>query len=96
MNEVEEIHRLVITDQCQHLCRQGDNYGVSCRDCGAALRGYGYWGEGRANCLHSWITTGEEVEPVMCIYCQAVRTGESGLWQRGGSGLPEESSGSTA
>ncbi len=32
--------------QCSHNHRIGDNYGVTCQDCGEVLAGYGYWGEG--------------------------------------------------
>ena len=62
---------------CEHTKRVGDNYGVSCQDCGVTLEGYGYGGwfssnlTGRERCLHVWwkVSLGEEE----CPYCHATR-----------------------
>ena len=62
---------------CEHTKRIGDNYGVSCQDCGIALEGFGYGGwfgsnlTGREQCIHAWFTlsAGEEE----CLYCHATR-----------------------
>jgi hypothetical protein len=53
---------------CDHTRRIGDNYGVSCQDCGLALEGFGYGGwfgsnlTGREHCIHAWckVSAGEE------------------------------------
>lgn len=62
--------------KCQHLRRIGDNYGVSCGDCGAQLCGMGFWGEGKLYkearvCIHDWVEWNETEE--VCTFCQAVR-----------------------
>lgn len=51
---------------CQHNRRIGDNYGISCMDCGAQLAGYGNNGE-FASCLHEWYYHGDIHH---CMYCQ--------------------------
>lgn len=59
---------------CKHLNRVGDNYGESCRDCGAQLSGYGWGGWFGRNlteertCIHLWSPVGDGK---ICIYCQA-------------------------
>jgi hypothetical protein len=62
---------------CEHTKRVGDNYGVSCQDCGIVLEGFGYGGwlgsnpTGREQCFHVWwkVSAGEEE----CPYCHATR-----------------------
>jgi hypothetical protein len=62
---------------CEHTKRIGDNYGVSCQDCGIVLEGFGYGGwlgsnlTGRERCLHAWwkVSAGEEE----CLYCHTRR-----------------------
>jgi len=65
---------------CQHLRRQGDNYGVSCQTCGQALEGYGYGGffgsnlKGNEQCIQgefAWYKISAEQEE--CNYCHRVR-----------------------
>ncbi len=69
-------------NNCQHLHKIGDNYGLTCEDCGAQLEGYGYGGlfgqriVGTETCVHgSWqkISAGEE----QCLYCEEVREREN-------------------
>ena len=62
---------------CDHNKRVGDNYGVSCQDCGLALEGFGYGGwlggnlSGTEPCIHAWykVSAGEEE----CLYCHKAR-----------------------
>lgn len=58
---------------CSHNRTQGDNYGVTCLDCGEPIAGYGYWGEGSKTCRHSWVRMDDESTEEICIYCQACR-----------------------
>jgi len=67
-------------NNCQHLRRQGDNYGVTCQTCGAALEGYGFGGffgsnlTGNEQCLHgenAWYKISAEQEE--CQYCHRMR-----------------------
>ena len=58
---------------CQHNRTQGDNYGVTCLDCGEAIAGYGFWAEGSKVCIHDWGRMGDESTEEMCMYCQACR-----------------------
>jgi hypothetical protein len=59
---------------CEHLRRIGDNYGVSCQDCGAKLEGYGFVEFGRNltpkdECVyHIVMKNGDQ-----CIYCHRER-----------------------
>ncbi len=68
-----------MTNKCRHLREVGDNYGVSCLDCGERLSGYGYGGFFGANltpekeCIHEFLETGDGWK--VCIYCQCVRPG---------------------
>lgn len=61
---------------CEHEITQGDSYGVSCRACGAVLRGYGYGGFFGADlvpgreCLHEPVPLDNASN--ICIYCQRV------------------------
>jgi hypothetical protein len=64
---------------CDHNKRIGDNYGVTCQDCGEILEGYGYgdWLGSKVygkKCIHVWrkISASEEE----CNYCQARRERE--------------------
>ncbi len=58
---------------CPHRRRIGDNYGMTCEDCGQVLEGYGYWGQSHT-CLHVWAEYEGGKE---CLYCGAwVGTGE--------------------
>ncbi|MFL5658334.1 MAG: hypothetical protein ACJ8CB_29645, partial [Ktedonobacteraceae bacterium] len=62
---------------CQHLRRQGDNYGTTCQDCGAKLEGYGYGDffgsnlKGHEQCLHVWMKSNAQQEE--CLYCHMVQ-----------------------
>lgn len=75
---------------CQHNRTQGDNYGITCSDCGDAIAGYGFWGEGSKTCKHTWVKMSEESTEEICMYCQDYRpatpstTGR--LWQVGDLG----------
>jgi hypothetical protein len=60
-----------IPDDCEHRRTQGDNYGVTCLDCGATLEGCGYWAEGSKTCIHKYVPSGDNEE--ICAYCEAVR-----------------------
>lgn len=53
---------------CQHNHTVGDNYGITCADCGAILAGYGYWGEGSRTCNHLYVSNGEGRQ--VCLYCE--------------------------
>ncbi|WP_040007227.1 hypothetical protein [Fibrisoma limi] len=76
---------------CQHRTTQGDNYGITCMDCGEAIAGYGYWGEGSTVCKHDWARLDEESDEEMCMYCQAVRSAPpkpvAHRWQKGDLGI---------
>ncbi len=67
-------------DKCQHLSRQGDNYGISCQTCGQALEGYGFGGffgsnlAGNELCIHVWVKISAQEEN--CMYCFIVRPRE--------------------
>lgn len=63
---------------CDHRKRIGDNYGVSCSNCGQILEGFGYGGfiggnlTGVEKCIHqAWFTVNEREEE--CIYCHEQR-----------------------
>jgi hypothetical protein len=58
---------------CQHFNQIGDNYGLTCQDCGEVLEGYGYWGEGSNVCLHHWIECVEDNKYEQCLYCEYTR-----------------------
>lgn len=53
---------------CPHNSQVGDNYGLTCMDCGATLAGYGYWGEGLRECQHHFVNNGEGIQ--VCLYCE--------------------------
>jgi hypothetical protein len=66
--------------QCEHNRKIGDNYGLSCQDCGAVLEGYGNGGwfgsnlKGNERCIHganAWYTISDLEEA--CMYCQVIR-----------------------
>ena len=63
--------------KCQHRKRIGDNYGVTCQDCGAVLEGYGYGGffgnnlRGNEQCIHVWMKISTEQQE--CAYCYVMR-----------------------
>jgi len=65
---------------CEHSKRVGDNYGVSCQDCGLTLEGFGYGGwlgsnfTGRERCIHAWWKVSASEEE--CTYCHARRERE--------------------
>jgi hypothetical protein len=67
-------------NKCQHLSRQGDNYGITCQTCGAVLEGYGYGGffgsnlKGNEQCIHVWFKISAEQEE--CLYCHIMRERE--------------------
>jgi hypothetical protein len=52
---------------CPHDRKIGDNYGLSCADCGAQLEGYGCWGEGDGTCHHRFPS--DSLEGEKCAYC---------------------------
>jgi len=53
------------------LSKIGDNYGVTCMDCGEHLEGYGHWGEGGSPCRHgSWWRNDEGLD--VCLYCERI------------------------
>lgn len=51
---------------CEHQNKVGDNYGLTCLDCGEVLEGYGYWGQAD-RCRHVWVKSEGGCE---CLYCQ--------------------------
>ena len=56
---------------CPHNRKIGDNYGMTCADCGEVLEGYGEFARTRPKeCLHRW-------EPMpgyeVCAYCEETR-----------------------
>lgn len=55
---------------CQHNNKIGDNYGMSCQDCGERLEGYGYWAHEK-DCLHRFLPVGDTEE--ICTYCEMWR-----------------------
>lgn len=63
---------------CEHLSQIGDNYGVTCCDCGEPIWGYGYGGffgenlTGTEQCIHVWGSLDENYE--VCFYCQQTRS----------------------
>jgi DNA-directed RNA polymerase subunit RPC12/RpoP len=55
---------------CDHSRKIGDNYGVTCQDCGAVLEGFGFWAEGGSRCVkHLWLQDGSD--GFVCVYCEA-------------------------
>ena len=64
---------------CKHLNRIGDNYGESCRDCGAQLSGYGWGGffgsrlTDKETCIHLYAPMGEPGSQVICVYCERLK-----------------------
>jgi hypothetical protein len=52
---------------CTHRSKIGDNYGLSCADCGAQLEGYGCGGNGDGSCHHRFLPDGTDEE--LCVYC---------------------------
>lgn len=57
---------------CPHNTKVGDNYGMTCADCGQQLEGYGNWAEGNGICIHSWFDN-EDGKYEYCMYCQSER-----------------------
>jgi hypothetical protein len=56
---------------CKHKRKTGDEHGISCLDCGAALEGFGHMAKGSKTCIHKYIPAEENIE--YCKYCEAVR-----------------------
>lgn len=53
----------------------GDNYGMSCMNCGKQISGYGYYAHAK-DCIHSWY--GEpHMKHKTCIYCEMVTQNEN-------------------
>ena len=58
---------------CRHARKIGDNYGLTCQDCGERIEGYGYGGwfgsnlKGNEQCMHVWVNISDIAE--QCIYC---------------------------
>lgn len=72
-SKIEQIRSGAIP--CDHLVRQGDNYGESCHICGERLAGFGYWGK-HNDCLHHYVSMGEDSEYELCMYCEDTRKKE--------------------
>lgn len=64
---------------CPHHRQQGDNYGVTCMDCGETLSGYGYWAEGSQVCHHVWYPDPDD-EYETCMYCESTRKKLPGVY----------------
>jgi hypothetical protein len=47
---------------CPHDRKIGDNYGLSCADCGAQLEGLGFRGEGDGTCHHRFLSDGTDID----------------------------------
>lgn len=65
-----EVSRLVPVQllTCPHHRKQGDNYGLTCLDCGSVLEGYGYRAHIRS-CVHA--PHFQKGEPIgHCQYCE--------------------------
>jgi hypothetical protein len=60
--------------QCEHNKTIGDNYGVTCQDCGAVLEGYGYYAQGQRTCKHKFLNISATEE--QCIYCEEIQERE--------------------
>lgn len=58
---------------CWHRITQGDNYGITCMECGETLEGYGYWAESSNTCNHHFIPESPESENEICMYCETTR-----------------------
>ena len=63
---------------CSHARKIGDNYGLTCQDCGETIEGYGYGGwfgnnpNSNERCSHgSWYKINDHEEE--CMYCQSIR-----------------------
>jgi hypothetical protein len=60
---------------CEHNKRIGDNYGVTCQDCGEILEGYGNGGwfgsnlKGNEQCKHVWLNMPDRMDYEQCMYC---------------------------
>ena len=54
--------------KCKHKRKAGDNFGVSCLDCGSVLEGYGYIAKRSKTCIHKYVLT-ENISKI-CIYCE--------------------------
>jgi hypothetical protein len=58
---------------CRHARKIGDNYGLTCQDCGEVVEGYGYGGwfgsnlKGNERCMHVWVNISDIAE--QCMYC---------------------------
>ena len=61
---------------CPHHNKIGDNYGITCMDCGEALEGYGNWGEGSKECHHKFVRETLESDIDVCVYCERQRKHE--------------------
>lgn len=56
-------------NNCEHLRRVSDAYGITCLDCGEILAGYGYDHEGK-DCIHNGyyiFNCGDDIP--YCEYC---------------------------
>ena len=69
-----EKKEILMQQDCPHNRKIGDNYGMSCQDCGAQLSGYGYpkfWPNGRPPriCIHEWWDE-PHMKYKLCTYCE--------------------------
>ncbi len=67
---------------CTHPFIVGDNYGKTCKWCGATVGGYGSFGEGSRTCQHGgWMPCGpgggEGEGYEICVYCEEIRPAET-------------------
>jgi len=61
---------------CSHARKIGDNYGLTCQDCGETIEGYGGWFgsnlNGNETCSHGSRYKSNDLEEE-CVYCQSIR-----------------------
>ena len=56
-------------NNCPHDNKIGDNYGLSCKDCGKQLSGYGYFARHK-NCIHVFMPVAPDSDYKVCMYCE--------------------------
>jgi hypothetical protein len=65
---------LLISMKCEHNRQIGDNYGITCQDCGVVLEGYGYYANGSRTCHRKYLPINEDEE--QCTYCETIQERE--------------------